>query len=102
MTVFCLALLSNSWQFLQAEKEKATPLDDLIAAAILKARLPYYGSPRQEDVQYVFGYISGDRIKVRYLPQGLLPGHKRLALKPYDGKPILASNAFDVMYGYSD
>jgi hypothetical protein len=84
---------------IEAEREKSLPLDDIVAAAVSSARLPIYGSPRKGDVQYIFSYISGHRIKVRYLPQGLLPGHSRLALKQYDGMPILESNTFDQMYG---
>ncbi|TLX16752.1 hypothetical protein [Rhizobium sp. MHM7A] len=83
----------------QAEREKARPLDEIVASAVSSARIPLYGSPRKHDVQYIFDYISGHRVKVRYLPQGLLPDHNRLALRQYDGKPILESNTFDEMYG---
>lgn len=84
---------------IRAEREKAMPLEEIVASAVSSARLPLYGSPRKNDMQYIFDYVSGHRIKVRYLPLGLLPGHSRLALKRYDGRPILESNTFDQMYG---
>lgn len=83
-----------------AENEKGIPLDQVVALALTKASTPYYGSPRPNDIQYIFDYISGHRIKVRYLPLGLSPDHHRTALKPYDGRPVITSNAFDDMYGH--
>jgi hypothetical protein len=83
----------------QAEREKSRPLDEVVTATVASAKHPLHGSPRRGDVQYIFDHISGHRIKVRYLPLGLPPGHNRQRLKDYDGCPVLESNTFDQMYG---
>lgn len=83
----------------QAEMEKHKLLDRVIMEVVASARHPLHGSTRKTDVQYIFDHISGHRIKVRYLPLGLPPGHNRTRLKEYDGRPVLESNTFDQMYG---
>ena len=83
----------------QAEREKLKPLDHVVKETVASARHPLYGSTPKTDVLYIFDHISGHRIKVRYLPIGLPPGHNRARLKEYDGRPVLESNTFDDMYG---
>jgi hypothetical protein len=82
-----------------AEREKSRPLEEVVSSAIASAKHPLHGSPRKGDFQYIFDHISGHRIKVRYLPLGLPPGHNRERLKDYGGRPVLESNTFDQMYG---
>jgi hypothetical protein len=85
---------------LEAQRTRKIPLNDVIADAIMQSRHAIWGGRPGKDVQYIFQYVAGCRIKVRFLPGGLPDGHTREHLKPYDGLPVMESRDFDVMYGH--
>lgn len=84
---------------LQADKHRATSLDDAAKAAVETAKLDSYSFHYPGFEQYVFDYVIGHRIKVRILPLGLHLEHTREVLRPYQGRPLLEATAFDEMYG---